>query len=123
MDVKSAFLNGYINEEVFVSQPLGFEDHKNPEHVYRLTKALYGLKQALRQWYERLSEFLLAQGYSRGNSDKILFLKKKREDIILVHKGIISHYIETGNEKEDHSSPTLHFNWKGVHIKCDSVKD
>ena len=84
MDVKSAFLNGYINEEVFVSQPPGFEDHKNPEHVYMLKKALYGLKQAPRQWYERLSEFLLSQGYSRGNYDKTLFIKKKREDIILV---------------------------------------
>jgi len=51
MDVKSAFLNGYINEEVFVSQPPGFEDYKNPEHVYKLKKALYGLKQAPRQWY------------------------------------------------------------------------
>ena len=49
-----------------------------------LKKALYGLRQAPRQWYERLSEFLLSQGYSRGNSDKTLFLKKKREDIILV---------------------------------------
>ena len=84
MDVKSAFLNGYINEEVFVSQPPGFEDYKNPEHVYKLKKALYGLKQAPRQWYERLSEFLLSQGYNRGNSDKTLFINKKREDIILV---------------------------------------
>jgi len=84
MDVKSAFLNGYINEEVFVSQPPGFEDYKNPEHVYKLKKALYGLKQAPRQWYERLSEFLLSQGYDRGISDKTLFIKKKKEDIILV---------------------------------------
>jgi len=49
-----------------------------------LKKALYGLKQAPRQWYERLSEFLLSQGYNRGNSDKTLFIKKKREDIILM---------------------------------------
>ena len=69
MDINSAFLNGYINEEVFVSQPPGFEDHKIPEHVYMLKKALYGLKQAPRQWYERLSEFLLSQGYSHGNSE------------------------------------------------------
>jgi len=62
----------------------GFEDYKNPEHVYKLKKALYGLKQAPRQWYERLSEFLLSQGYNRGNSDKTLFIKMKREDIILV---------------------------------------
>jgi len=84
MDVKSAFLNGYINEEAFVSQPPGFENYKNPEHVYKLKKALYGLKQAPKQWYERLSEFLLSQGYDCGTSNKTLFIKKKREDIILV---------------------------------------
>jgi len=50
MDVKSAFLYGYINEEVFVSQAPGFEDYKNPEHVYKLKKALYGLKHAPIQW-------------------------------------------------------------------------
>jgi len=58
MDVKSVFLNGYINEEVYVSQPPRSEDHKYPEHVYELNKALYGLKQAPRQWYERLNNFL-----------------------------------------------------------------
>ena len=60
MDIKSAFLNGYIDEEVYVSQPPGFEDHKHPDHVLKLKKALYGLKQAPRQWYERLSKFLLS---------------------------------------------------------------
>jgi len=84
MDVRSAFLNGYINQEVFVSQPPGFEDYKNPEHVYKVKKALYGLKQAPIQWYERLSEFMLSQGYDCGTSDKTLFLNKKREDIIFV---------------------------------------
>ena len=59
MDVKSAFLNSYIKEEVYVEQPPGFEDHKNPDHVFKLTKALYGLKQAPRAWYEHLSSFLL----------------------------------------------------------------
>ena len=58
MDVKSAFLNGYIDEEVYVSQPPGFEDHNNPDHVFKLKKALYGLKQAPRQWYERLSNII-----------------------------------------------------------------
>jgi len=84
MDVKSALLNSYINEEVFISQPPGFEDYKNPKHVYKLKKALYGLKQTPRQWYEKLSEFLLSQGYNRGTSDRTLFIKKKREDIRLV---------------------------------------
>ena len=59
MDIKSAFLNGYIKEEVYVEQPPGFEDHKYPDHVFKLTKVLYDLKQALRAWYERLSSFLL----------------------------------------------------------------
>jgi hypothetical protein len=51
MDVKSAFLNGYINEEVYVEKPPSFEDDKKPNHVYKLKKALYGLKQAPRSWY------------------------------------------------------------------------
>ena len=63
MDVKSAFLNGFINEEAYVTQPFGFEEHKLPGHVYKLKKALYGLKKAPRQWYERLSNFLLSKNY------------------------------------------------------------
>jgi len=84
MDVKSAFLNGYIDEEVYVSQPQGFEDHKHSNHVFKLKKALYGLKQAPRQWYERLSSFLLSHSYERGKTDKTLFIKKACSDIILV---------------------------------------
>ncbi len=70
MDVKSAFLNGYLNEEVYVEQPKGFVDPSLPNHVYKLKKALYGLKQAPRAWYERLTEFLLSQGYRKGGNDK-----------------------------------------------------
>jgi len=84
MDVKSAFLNGFINEEVYITQPPGFEDHKLPRHVYKLKKALYSLKQAPRQWYERLSNFLLSKSYERGQVDKTLFIKKSNSDIILV---------------------------------------
>jgi len=84
MDVKSVFLNGYINEEVYVDQPPGFEDHKHPNHVFKLKKALYGLKQAPRQWYERLSNILLSHGYERGTVDKTLFIKKSNAEIILV---------------------------------------
>jgi hypothetical protein len=58
MDVKSAFLNGPINEEVYMEKPSGFEDDKYPDHVYKLSKALYGLKQAPRAWYECLRDFL-----------------------------------------------------------------
>ena len=83
MDVKSAFLNGILNEEVYVAQPKGFEDPQHPDYVYRLKKALYGLKQAPRAWYERLTEFLLNHGYSRGGADKTLFIKKVKFDIII----------------------------------------
>ena len=66
MDVKSAFLNGYPNKEVYVMQPPGFENSKFPNHVFKLDKALYGLKQAPRAWYERLSNFLLENGFRRA---------------------------------------------------------
>ena len=66
MDVKSAFLNGFINELVYVEQPPGFEDPRYPNYIYRLHKALYGLKQAPRAWYERLRDFLLNKGFKIG---------------------------------------------------------
>ena len=84
MDVKSAFLNGFINEEVYVSQPPGFESYEHPDYVYKLKKALYGLKQAPRAWYDRLSKFLLENNFERGKVDNTLFIKKKGKDILLV---------------------------------------
>ncbi|GKA17202.1 retrovirus-related pol polyprotein from transposon TNT 1-94 [Tanacetum coccineum] len=76
MDVKTAFLNGELKEEVYVHQPEGFVDPERPHHVYRLKKALYGLKQAPRAWYDTLSRFLLAQGFSKGVVDPTLFIRK-----------------------------------------------
>ncbi|GJS78573.1 putative ribonuclease H-like domain-containing protein [Tanacetum coccineum] len=84
MDVKSAFLYGEIDEEVYVTQPKGFEDPFYPKHVYRVVKALYGLHQAPRAWYACLSTFLLKHNYRRGSIDKTLFIKKNSRDIILV---------------------------------------
>ena len=75
MDIKCAFLNGYLNEEVFVEQPKGFEDPHFPGHVLRLKKALYGLKQAPRAWYDRLTHYLLNRGFKRGYADRTLFVK------------------------------------------------
>ncbi|CAM8889388.1 unnamed protein product [Rhodiola kirilowii] len=83
MDVKSAFLNGFLNEEVYVAQPKGFEDPHHPDSVYHLKKALYGLKQAPRAWYERLTVFLVDHGYVRGGVDKTLFVKHIRSDFII----------------------------------------
>ncbi|GKB25997.1 putative ribonuclease H-like domain-containing protein, partial [Tanacetum coccineum] len=84
MDVKSIFLYGKIDEEVYVSQPPGFLDPKYPQKVYKVVKALYGLHQAPRAWYATLSTFLLQNGYRRGTIDKTIFIKKDKHDIILV---------------------------------------
>jgi len=75
MDVKSAFMNGFINEEVYVKQPPRFEDKEKPQHVYKLVKALYGLKQAPRAWYKTMSSFLVQNGFTRGIMDTTLFRK------------------------------------------------
>ena len=84
MDVKSAFLNGIINELVYVEQPPGFEDPRNPNHVYWLHKAFYGLKQAPRAWHERLRFFLIMQGFKIGRVDTTLFTKDVNGDLFIV---------------------------------------
>jgi hypothetical protein len=84
MDVKSAFLNGVIQEEVYVRQPPGFESPKYPDRVYKLSKALYGLKQAPQTWYTRLKTFLLEHGYVMGSVDKTLFTLNHDTDFLLV---------------------------------------
>ncbi|GJU09667.1 retrovirus-related pol polyprotein from transposon TNT 1-94 [Tanacetum coccineum] len=84
MDVKTAFLNGKLKEEVYVSQPEGFVDQDNPSHVYKLKKALYGLKQAPRAWYDMLSSFLISQHFSKGAVDPTLFTRQAGNDLLLV---------------------------------------
>ncbi|GJR19087.1 retrovirus-related pol polyprotein from transposon TNT 1-94 [Tanacetum coccineum] len=84
MDVKRAFLNGFINEEVYVAQPPGFIDFEKPDHVYNLKKALYGLKQAPKAWYDRLKAFLINHEYKMGMVDITLFTKRKSSNLIIV---------------------------------------
>ncbi|GJZ65682.1 retrovirus-related pol polyprotein from transposon TNT 1-94 [Tanacetum coccineum] len=84
MDVKTAFLNGELKEEVYVSQPEGFVDQDNPSHVYKLKKALYGLKQAPRAWYDMLPSFLISQQFSKGAVDPTLFTRHAGNDVLLV---------------------------------------
>ncbi|GJY49800.1 retrovirus-related pol polyprotein from transposon TNT 1-94 [Tanacetum coccineum] len=79
MDVKSAFLNGKLKEEVYVKQPPGFESSKFPDYVYKLDKALYGQKQAPKAWYETLSTFLIQNKFVRGRIDNTLFIFKTKE--------------------------------------------
>jgi hypothetical protein len=85
MDVKSAFLNGPLQEEVYVEQPPGFEDSKFPNHVYKLHKALYGLKQAPKAWYECLKDFLLKNSFEIGKADSTLLTKKWQRYIHLLN--------------------------------------
>ncbi|GJT52767.1 retrovirus-related pol polyprotein from transposon TNT 1-94 [Tanacetum coccineum] len=84
MDVKTAFLNGNLREEVYVSQPDGFVDKDKPNHVYKLKKALYGLKQAPRAWYDMLSSFLISQDFSKGSVDPTLFIHIEGKELLLV---------------------------------------
>ncbi|GJT01119.1 retrovirus-related pol polyprotein from transposon TNT 1-94, partial [Tanacetum coccineum] len=103
MDVKTAFLNGPLKEEVFVQQPDGFVDPDFSTHVYRLKKALYGLKQASRAWYDKLSSFLIEHHFTKGIVDPTLFTRRHRDDILLVQ--IYVDDIIFGSTKPVHQSP------------------
>ncbi|GJV35652.1 retrovirus-related pol polyprotein from transposon TNT 1-94 [Tanacetum coccineum] len=84
IDVKTAFLNGPLKEEIYVSQPNGFADSDFPDHVYKLKKGLCGLKQAPRVWYDKLFSFLVANHFTKGIVDPTLFTRRCEEDILLV---------------------------------------
>ncbi|GJW02217.1 retrovirus-related pol polyprotein from transposon TNT 1-94 [Tanacetum coccineum] len=83
IDVKTAFLNGNLREEVYVSQPDGFVDKDNPNHVYKLKKALYGMKQALHAWYDMLSSFLISQDFSKGSVYPTLFIRRDGNELLM----------------------------------------
>ncbi|GJV06037.1 retrovirus-related pol polyprotein from transposon TNT 1-94 [Tanacetum coccineum] len=82
MDVKCAFLNGFINEEVYVAQTPGFIDFEKPNHVYKLKKALYGLKQAPKAWYDRLKAFLVKHEHKEKKSENLIIVQIYVDDII-----------------------------------------
>jgi hypothetical protein len=84
MDVKYAFLNGDLEEEVYMEQPDGFQVQEVEQYVYRLKKALYGLKQAPRAWYSRLDNYLRQQGFRKGNTDSNLYIKEENDSMIIV---------------------------------------
>jgi hypothetical protein len=89
MDVKSTFLNGPIEEEVYVEQPLGFEEEEYPNHAYKLLKVFYELKQAPRVWYECLRNLVIENGFRIGKADSTLFTRKKWIKIYLCPKYIL----------------------------------
>ncbi|GKF30377.1 retrovirus-related pol polyprotein from transposon TNT 1-94 [Tanacetum coccineum] len=84
MGVKTAFLNGIMREEVYVSQPDRFVDQDNSNLVYKLKKALYGLKQAPRAWYDLLLKFILSHKFSKGTVEPTLFIRRQGKNILLV---------------------------------------
>nr|GFA05492.1 putative ribonuclease H-like domain-containing protein [Tanacetum cinerariifolium] len=84
MDVKSTFLYGMIEEEVYVCQPPGFEDPDYPDKVFKVEKALYGLNQAPRAWFETLGKYRLDNGFHKGKIDQTMFIKRQKEDILLI---------------------------------------
>ncbi|GJY59896.1 putative ribonuclease H-like domain-containing protein [Tanacetum coccineum] len=99
MDVKSAFLYGTIEEEVYVTQPPGFKDPDHLDKVYKVVKALYGLHQAPRAWYKTLANYLLGNMFKRGKIDQTLFIKKQKGDIFLVQVYVDGIIFESTNKE------------------------
>ena len=99
MDVKSAFLNGELEEDVYIEQPPCFVDPKYPNHVYRLDKALYGLKQAPRAWYETITQFLLESGFTGSTIDKTLFYINYGKHLMLVKINVNDIIFGSTNDK------------------------
>ncbi|CAL8998022.1 unnamed protein product [Prunus brigantina] len=98
LDVKSAFLNGVLNEEVYVDQPSGFVIKNREDKVYRLKKALYGLKQAPRAWYEEINSYFTKAGFQRSPSEATLYVKTAESGIIIVSL-YVDDIIYTGSSK------------------------
>ena len=84
MHVKTAFLNGLVEEEVYVEQPLGFETHDRKTHVCGLKKALYGLKKALKTWYGKIVSFLMSLGFTKSKADSNLYYKVVDSDQVIL---------------------------------------
>jgi hypothetical protein len=98
MDVKSTFLNGNLDEEVYIEQPKGFKLHKE-DYVYKLRKELYGIKKAPRAWYSRLDSYLQKQGLKRGSMDINLYCKMVGNNIIIVEVYVDDIIFSSDDEK------------------------
>ena len=103
MDVKNAFLNGMLQEEVYVEQPKGFVDPHRPVDVYKLKRALYGLNQAPRAWYDRLTAYLTEHGFKRGSADTTLFIRKDKNSFVIVQIYVDDIVFSATNDSLAHS--------------------
>lgn len=100
LDIKSAFLNGELEEDVFVEQPEGFQSRIYPDHVCKLKKALYGLKQAPRAWYSKIDGYLCAKGFRRSENEHTLYVKSDENSDILILSMYVDDLLITGNSKK-----------------------
>ncbi|KAG8492727.1 hypothetical protein CXB51_010487 [Gossypium anomalum] len=99
LDVKSAFLNGFLEEEIYIDQPQGFVVSGKEQMVYKLKKALYGLKQAPRAWYTRIDSYLLSLGFERSISEPTLYVKKKQAETQLIVSLYVDDLLVTGGDR------------------------
>lgn len=99
MDVKSAFLNGEITEEVYVEQPSGFEIEGAENMVYKLKKALYGLKQAHGAWYSKIDSYFMSQGCKRSDCDAAMYIQESEGEIMVISL-YVDDLIITGSKEE-----------------------
>ncbi|GJS62129.1 retrovirus-related pol polyprotein from transposon TNT 1-94, partial [Tanacetum coccineum] len=100
LDVKSAFLNGELKEEVYVNQPQGFEVEGKEEKVYKLKKALYGLKQAPQAWYSQIDGYFKEKGFDQSESEPTLYVKNQGTSDILIVALYVNDLVFTGNNKK-----------------------
>nr|GEZ61739.1 retrovirus-related Pol polyprotein from transposon TNT 1-94 [Tanacetum cinerariifolium] len=124
-DVKTTFLNGNLREEVYVSQPDGFVDQDNPNHVYKLKKALYGLKQAPRAWYDMLSSFLISQDFSKGSMDPTLFIRRNGNDLLLrksIKDKVRREVFDVDETLDIENSRASSFQVRGIHVDETKIK-
>lgn len=99
-DVKSAFLNGELEEDIFVHQRIGFEVEEQIDHVYKLHKALYGLKQAPRAWYDRIDAYLLHCGFKRSKNEATLYVKYLKDGKMVIISLYVDDILITGNDEQ-----------------------
>jgi hypothetical protein len=97
LDVKSAFLHGKLDEDVYVEQPRGYEKLGSEHLVYKLHKALYGLKQAPRAWFSRIEAHFIGEGFQICDSEQTLFTKRSKEGKIIIVSVYVDDLIFTGN--------------------------
>nr|GFB11310.1 hypothetical protein [Tanacetum cinerariifolium] len=125
MDVKTAFFNRPLKEEVYVAKPDGFVDHDHPKKVYRLRKALYGLKQAPRAWYDELSKFLTSKGFTKAEAEyvalstscaQVMWMRTQLQDYGF-NNNKIPLYCDSQSAKAISCNPVHHSRTKHIHTR------